>query len=42
MDLLGYALLPKVRICRDDTDMGEDKNRSKSRSQDGIRIASRG
>ena len=41
-DLLGYALLPKVRICRDDTDMREGKNRSKSRSQGVIRIASRG
>ena len=35
-DLLGYALLPRVRICRDDTDMGEGKNKSKSRSQDGV------
>ena len=42
VDLLRYALLPKVRICRDDTDMRGGKNRSKSRSQGGIRIASRG
>ena len=31
-DLFGYVLSPKVRICRDDTDMGEGKSKSKSRS----------